>query len=461
MMMFDKLKALACFLLVVATLSILSSCESDEDYINPPAIEQVNEEPALQWADMTLYTLRFSAFNTPTYSSRSLGYMGLAMYESIVHADPQYKSLAGQLPGLELPTPESNQSYHWIISLNAAQHTLLKKLYPVPANSHRLIHEKIDALAESIYQTNAKNIAPDVLERSVEYGNAVAEAIYTWSLDDGGHEGYTRNFVPSFEFPTGDSYWIPPIRGQTISDYPLHPHWGNNRMFVTANALIETPAIIPFSTDPESEYYQLYKEVYDKDKALTEEEEEIAAWWADDPTETFSPPGHSYHLVVVAEKINDNNVLRAAEGFARVGLAVADSFIACWKIKYVYFNERPSSYIKKYIDEDWLSFWPEPPFPAFPSGHSLHSAATATVLTDLYGENFAFTDDVHEGKRRFDDWRFNNLVYPARTYTSFWDAADECAYSRLLGGIHTRQDNEVAQEVGKIVGANINALEWH
>ena len=162
---------------------------------------------------------------------------------------------------------------------------------------------------------------------------------------------------------------------------------------------------------------------------------------------------------IAARKVNAN-IVEAAEGFARTGLAVADAFIRCWKAKYIYFNERPSSYIKKNIDPAWQQFWPEPPFPAFPSGHSIQSAAAAEVLTAIYGDHFSFTDHSHEGFRRYDDVRFFNLRYPARTFNSFWEAANECALSRFLGGIHTQQDNDAGAAQGKVIGQNVNALRW-
>ncbi len=196
----------------------------------------------------------------------------------------------GQLNGLTLPVPEPGKPFHFILSLNAAQDTLSKLLFPVPANSHRYIHERIDSLSDAIHSGQAKDLAPETVTRSVEFGKAIALAIYNWALTDGGDKGYTRNFDPTFAFPSGDSYWVPPVRGQTVSLFPLHPRWGSNRTFVQANSNLPAPAIIPFSTDTSSAYYKLYKAVYDKDRILTLEEMEIAAWWGDDPTETFSPP---------------------------------------------------------------------------------------------------------------------------------------------------------------------------
>jgi len=452
----------AFFICIFSLFLFLNSCRKQDVpvYHDVPKLSDIPAEVAIKWADMSLYTIRFSAFNSPTYTSRSLGYLGLAMYESIVPGDSVHRSMNGQLNGLSLPLPETGKSYQWILSLNAAEDTLLKLLYPVPANSHRFIHARIDSLTAAIYAEQSKNISPETVDRSVQFGRAVALAIYNWSVTDGGDKGYTRNFEPGYVFPTGPSYWVPPVRGQTVSPYPLHPHWGDNRTFVIANSSIPIPAIVPFSTDTGSAYLKMYKAIYDKDPVLTLEEREIAAWWGDDPTETPSPPGHSYYLATIAIKKSNVGIVRAAETYARTGIAVADAFINCWKAKVTDFNERPSSFVKKYIDNTWIQFWPEPPFPAFPSGHSTQSAAAAVVLTDLFGDNFSFTDDSYVGHRRYDDVRFLDLTYPARSFTSFWDAAKECGYSRILGGIHTQQDNDVGQQEGTLVGQNVNALQW-
>jgi hypothetical protein len=419
-----------------------------------------NADIAVQWADMTLYTMRFSSFNSPTYGSRSLGYAGLVMYESIVQGDPTRRSMSGQLNGLNFAIPDPSLPYDWLISLNAGQQTILKLLYPVPANSHRYVHDKIDSLANLIHTNLSKGQSKTVVDRSVAFGKHIAESIFEWSKTDGGHEGFKRNFDPSIPFPSGPSYWKPPVRGQTISLYPLHPKWGENRCFVTANSSMAVPAILPYSTDTASAYYKIYKAVYDKEKTLTQAEMETAAWWGDDPTETFSPPGHSYHITTIAIKKTNANIITAAEAYARTGLAVADAFIQCWKAKFTYHNERPSGYVKANIDPLWVQFWPEPPFPAFPSGHSIQSAAAAIVQTDIFGDNFSFTDSVHYNYRRYDDVRFLSLRYPVRHFNSFIEAANECAYSRFLGAIHTTQDNEAGIQQGQQIGENINALQW-
>ena len=432
----------------------LFSCKKEDVHVNDP--ELLSSNVAVKWADMSLNTIRQARYKSPTYSSRSLGYIGLTMYESVVHADGSYRSMANQLNGLtSLPVPDKNNEYKWQIVLNSAMRTMLKLLYPSD-NISVEVESEIDTLHTLNFLEHSQGIDGATVDRSVEFGNELAIAIFDWAKIDGGYEAYLAPFDPNFAFPSGASYWVPPLKGQTVSKYPLHPHWGSNRTFSTENSLLPVPEVLPYSTDPQSEYYKSYHEIYELSKNLTRTDKEIAAWWADDPTETVSPPGHSFNIASITIRKAQPNLLKAAETYARVGMAVADAFICCFKSKYTYFNERPSTYINTVIDTAWTPFWPEPPFPAFPSGHSTQSAAAATVLTSLFGNNIAFTDDTHLGAVRYP---FAEPMQ-SRSYSSFWQSAEETGYSRLLGGIHTLQDNQIGLREGKKIGENINNLLW-
>ncbi|HEX8376541.1 MAG TPA: vanadium-dependent haloperoxidase [Pedobacter sp.] len=402
---------------------------------------------------MTLAVLKSTRGNSPTYASRSLGYLGLTMYESIVHSASTHRSLGGQLDGLTLPAFEQGE-YNWSLALSSGQSTLIKLLYP------RANRNSIDSLFSHI-ELKVSNANSNVVNaKSIEWGNAVALAIYEWSTTDGGHGGHSTNFDFTFTVPVGPSYWSPAGFSQSLSSLPLHPHWGKNRTFISANKALAIPPMIPYSNNKTSDFYKIYKAVYDKNITLTMAEKETAAWWGDDPTETFSPPGHSYQLATIAIKKSKANLITAAEAYARTGMAVADAFINCWKAKYTYFNLRPSKYINANVAL-WQPYWPEPPFPAFPSGHATQSAAAATVMTAIFGEKFSFVDNTHKGHRRIDfEGTFSNLKYPARSFSSFWDAANECARSRFLGGIHTKYDNDIGQEEGTKIGTNVNSLMW-
>ncbi len=209
-----------------------------------------------------------------------------------------------------------------------------------------------------------------------------------------------------------------------------------------------------YSEDPTSEFYAEAREVYDTVLNLDAEQELIATFWADDPGRTATPPGHWISILGQVLTVEDANLAIASESYVKVGIAVADAFITCWHTKYVYNLLRPITYIQAVIDPAWNT--PEvtdpvttPPFPEYPSGHSVQSGAAAAVLNNLFGVNYAFTDNTHEA-----------LGFEARSFASFDEAADEAAISRLYGGIHYRVAIENGVVQGRCVGERVLGLRF-
>ena len=438
------------YLFAVVFLTIPFSCSTVND-VDPISPQKVTTA----WAELTLFITKNTPANSPTYASRALGSIGHSMYESIVHGYSTHRSMAGQLAGLNsLPKPNPHEQYNWMASLNSAQALILKSIYNQTSDENKV---KIDSLRKFFHEHLSTNQEREVVSRSAAYGESVAEAIFEWSKSDGGHRGYLANFDKKYRKEQTPGCWEPPLYGQAISHYPLHPHWGENRNFLTANRELQLPLMIRFDHDKQSDYYKECHAVFEKNRSLTQEEKEAALWWGDDPSETFTPPGHSYYLATLVIKKANPELIKCAETYARVGLAVADAFINCWKWKYHFYSERPSSFITRHIDQRWESFWPDPPFPAFPSGHATQAAAVAVVFRDLYGENFEFTDDAHVGRPRD---QLRNVDFKARSFKTFWSVAEETANSRFYGGIHSPQDNRVGLEEGVKIGTNVNRLQW-
>jgi hypothetical protein len=190
-------------------------------------------------------------------------------------------------------------------------------------------------------------------------------------------------------------------------------------------------------------------EVYETDTALTQEQMDIATFWADGPGATGTPPGHSIAILSQVLKAENASLSLAAESFAKVGMAVADAFIACWHTKFQYDLIRPVSCVRALFDSTWLPYITTPNFPEYTSGHSVQSGAASEVMTDLFGDHYVFTDHTHDGR---------GLV--PRSFGSFYQAADEAAISRLYGGIHFRSaiENGIAQ--GRCIGQAVNALKF-
>ena len=219
-------------------------------------------------------------------------------------------------------------------------------------------------------------------------GQLVAETIYAWSLTDGGHEGYAQN-VTTYKPPSAPGAWV-----GTPPDFAsaLQPTWGKNRPFTTGAECPVTPPLA-YSEDPASAFYAQALEVYQTVKSLTPEKRKVALFWADNAGETSTPPGHWTAILTDVLEGGGYGLDRAAEAYAKLGVALADSFIVCWRDKYRYNVLRPISYIQKVIDPAWNS--PKvtdpvvtPPFPEYPSGHSVQSAAAAAVLTAICSVKF-------------------------------------------------------------------------
>ena len=444
---------------IFGTIILFLGCQKnnpDPIPVRPPdPVVTLNGAPALKWGQMTLLVLHQIPFGTPTYNSRALGYIGLTMYETVVNGSADYQSIIPQLNMAPvMPTLAKTEKIDYTIAMNAGQAFIIKNILTNAPDEKRLA---VDSLEANIFKEYSKGLSQEVIDRSKTYGISVATAIFEWSKTDGGYEGYKRNFDPTYQYPSGAGKWVPPVAGQVVSAYPLHPHWGQNRTFTPKNSNIAVPEMIAYSQMVGSPYYVMYENVYKKSFDLSQTEREIAAWWGDDPSESYSPPGHSYNIanqIVAKEK---PELVKAAATYAHVGMAVADAFINCWKAKYSYHCERPSTYIRKYINGSWQQFWPEPPFPAFYSGHSVQGSSAATVLEDIWGKNYAFTDSTHYGRPKD---QLRNVDFKVRSFKSFREFSDESGYSRILGGIHTDADNVVGLAEGIKIGKNINDLAW-
>ncbi len=207
------------------------------------------------------------------------------------------------------------------------------------------------------------------------------------------------------------------------------------------------PAPTAFSDEPGSPFHAEAMEVYQTSRVLTAEQAAIARFWADDAMLSRTPPGH-WMSIALAELDRDGAELsRQAEVLARLGVAVADAFIACWHEKYIHRLVRPVTYIRRTIDPAWTPLLNTPPFPEYPSGHSTVSGASAEVLSALFGEDHAFEDRTTTSEG-----------LPPRSFPSFWAAAEEAGISRFYGGIHFRPAIELGLEQGRCVATHALSL---
>jgi hypothetical protein len=295
-----------------------------------------------------------------------------------------------------------------------------------------------------------------VFDRSVEYGSRVADRIIKWSSKDNYLQ--TRSF-PKYTILSDPATWKPTPPAYMDA---VEPHWNKIRPFVIDSVQQFRPVpAVTFGIDKKSQFYKEAVEVYDIGKGLTDEQREIASFWDCNPfvmnvrghvmfaTKKISPGGHWMNITAVACRKSNASPVLSAEAYARVALSLMDGFIVCWDEKYRSKVIRPETYINQYIDENWVPMLQTPPFPEYTSGHSVVSACAAVALTGVFGDNFAFTDSTEV-----------EYGMTARSFTSFDQAAEEAAESRIYGGIHYRAacDNGKTQgrKLGEFILQNVN-----
>lgn len=382
---------------------------------------------------------------TPPVSSRIYAYSNIAAYEGIRFMDSLRPSLGGQLNALpHLTQPKANSNYyHPLTSLVAFTDVAKALVFDL---------ERVDNMQKKLLkEVQEIGIDAKIYENSVALGKSLAEEI----IQRAGSDGYLRRTaLPRFSINDDPGRWRP-----TPPDYmeAIEPHWNTIKPFVLDSAGQFDPGL-PTSFDliETSQFYKEAKEVYETVKNLDSTQVEIAKFWDCNPNvsttkghvmyfqQQISPGGHWVHITAQILDEKKTHAVDAAATLAQVSIAIADAFISCWDQKYKSSLTRPETFINEYIDPDWAPILQTPAFPEHTSGHSVASSAAATVLTHIFGDNYAFVDATE-------------IPYglPVRSYQSFNQAAAEAAISRLYGGIHYKPAIELGVLQGKQVGQHI------
>ena len=378
---------------------------------------------------------------SPPVASRIYAYPNIAAYEGIRFMDSTRLSLVGQLNGLEkLSKPDYNKPYYYplvsIVAFTSVAKTLVYDMERVENLQNGLLEEVRQIGMDS-----------EIYENSVTYGNILAEEILIWANEDG---YLRRTALPRYSVNDDPGRWRP-----TPPDYmeAIEPHWNSLRPFVLDSANQFDPGLpTPFDIDEESRFFREAREVYQTVIDLDPEQLEIAKFWDCNPNISYtkghvmyfqqqiSPGGHWINIAAQIIEDQKDDAASAAATMAKVSIALADAFISCWDQKYKSSLTRPETFINRYIDPDWNPILQTPAFPEHTSGHSVASASAATVLTEIYGDNYAFIDSTE-------------VPYglPKRSYTSFLQASQEAAISRLYGGIHYKPAIEKGVKQGQDV----------
>ena len=383
-------------------------------FIAPLAASASIPDPVLEWIGVT-NTAVLTAGTAPNVTGRVVALVSASVFDAVNGIEPRYRPLHVR--------PNAPQHASQRAAAIQAAYVILMDLYGTQ-QSGMLNSRRAASLAALAVHENANSIAA-----GVAWGQTVADAIWTWRLNDG--------LAPA----------PPPFFGvQSIVGTPNA--LGFWRPTPPANASGATPqlaTLTPWVLVRPSQFrppapYALSSQEYATDlneirsmgtlsgSGRTADQSEFSLFWALNTALAWD------RIAAQLSVARDLNLTQNAHLFALLNVTMADAITACWDSKYRYSFWRPVTAIRTGLtpaDADpswqpWLdTLTGTPAHPEYPSAHSTYSGSAAFILAAEFGENTAFsvTSETRPG---------------TRTFASFSDALAEIVNARVFGGIHFR-----------------------
>lgn len=383
------------------------------------AVEHWGQAPATKpWTDLNIEIVT-GGVKDPPLSSRGYALTSVAVYDAVVaayHWKYEYdREPPAGVPTLSPPGPDPSYPSEHAAIAGAASRVLAYVFPDRPA-------ARFDELAEQAAMSRVwagANYRSDV-EAGLALGRSVADAVIARARTDGADATWDGTRPPMTK-----EHWMPTPGAVTPPTSPLAGTW---RTWVLTSGSQFRPPPPPAYGTPEFEAEA--RHVVEVSRNLTQQQKDMASFWAAGQG-TALPAGQWNQVAIVYTQAAEMNTPRAARAFALLNVAEADAGVAVWDAKFTYWHPRPVNAIRDLgIDPGWKPLLTTPPFPGYVSGHSGYSGAAAEVLSYLF---------------------------PAAA-AEFRAKAEEAAISRLYGGIHFHQsDNLAGLTLGRKVGEAVVA----
>ena len=442
-----------------------------------------------EWNETALAEVRNSKLGPPA-TARALAIAHTCMYDAWAAYN---KAALGAVTADRLRQPSSERTNaNREKAISHAAYNCLLNLYPAGAQRLRaaMLAQGHNPDDQRLSTTDAAGV-----------GNTVAQAVIASRRNDGSNQygtlasgayadytGYApRNQPAGFCMPqmvcsplvvADPLHWQPLINDAGVLQKFISPHWGRVQPFaLTSGSALDDMQVIkdtPRIQDGNAVHYRKQVEnIISYSAKLTPAEKLIVEYWADGPASEL-PPGHWGVFAQFVSQRDNHSIAKDAKMFFALHNATMDAGIVAWHLKRKFDGVRPITavrYLKQGTaitawggpgrpieqiqGEKWTPYNPgsnlTPAFAGYVSGHSTFSAAAATVLKKFTGSDaFNYSIVVPANFGRVEPGV--PLVPTTIKFKKFSDAADEAGLSRLLGGIHFKDDNTVGQALGQEIG---------
>ncbi len=259
------------------------------------------------------------------------------------------------------------------------------------------------------------------LKQGVELGGRVGQRVIERAESDGAARGWNgvrlqwygegRYYGPGAWEPTAPYFYYPP-------DEPFAPTWKTWALERPGQLRPVPPAF------GSARFLRDLRELVELQSNLTPEQLRIAKFWVDG-SGSVTPPGHWNQIALDLARKHALSEPQTVKLFMILNVALADTFIAVWDVKYHYWTARPITMAKTVLGVELKTAILTPPFPSYVSGHAAFSGASARVLEVFFPDEAAGLNAM----------------------------AEQASTSRLYGGIHYRHDNEDGLALGRAVSS--------
>jgi hypothetical protein len=382
--------------------------------------------------------------NDPFHESRAYAMMHLAIHDALNAIDRRYQPYAYNQKAAPETSPDA--------AVAAAAHDVLVRVIkqlPQDMFPGTCIDDGL-ASAEAAYTAALADI-PDGTAKTqgIVLGRAAAAATLAKRANDHADGGpfLNKNCPPSG----------PPGTYQCTPDRPFVAFelWANVTPFVLQDSAQFRPGPPYAVTDAKfkadlDEVKSVGGDGKTTPSARSDDQTEIALFWLE------SSPLKWSRIARTVATDKGLNIWESARLFALLDMALADGYVAMCASKNQYEFWRPVTAIRSGGDASWTPLQVTPPNQDYPSGHSIEGGVGAEALKQFFGtDKVSFQDcgaTLPAGSTCYDPKPV------LRSYTSFTQAADENAYSRILVGFHFRNATAEGTAYGRKIGERAATL---
>jgi hypothetical protein len=393
-----------------------------------------------------------SPVGNPFHESRAYAMANLAIHDALNAIQRKYQPYAYDKKA------EQGTSASAAVAA-ATYHVMAPTTAKIPAEvlSSPKCLENAKAVIEGSYAAALAIIPADTdqekaaMERGIALGKATAEAVLAKRAKDNADTGgpYINKTCPPANTPAGKYQCTPGFpfvafeKWEVVTPFVLKEH---SEFRSGPPHQIDGPK---FKADLEE-----VKKLGGDGKAMpttrTSEQTEIALFWYE------SSPLKWGRIAQTIARDKKLDLWDSARLLAIMQMGEADGYLAMVSGKNFYDMWRPVTAVHANGDKSWVPLMPTPPDQTYPSGHSIEGGVGAAVLKAYFGnDQMNFTDcgaTMEPGHTCWDDKPV------MRSYTTFTQAAEENAISRVYIGFHFRNDTVEGTAYGRKIGERAATL---